>query len=79
MCCTTSRKVTGSSPGELIGFSSRLNPSSCSMVSIQSLIDMSARNLPGGKTRAAYKIDLTAICEASTSHNSMVLRGLIQG
>jgi hypothetical protein len=54
--------------------------------SIQPLTEMSTRNLPGGKGRPARKADLTSICEptvenvgASTSHDPMDLRGLLQG
>jgi hypothetical protein len=56
--------------------------------STQPLTEMSTRNLPGGKGRPALGADnLTAVCEpivwknveASTSHNSMGLHGLLQG
>jgi hypothetical protein len=66
------------------------NPSSRTMTlgSTQSLAEMSTRNLPGDKGPPARKAgNLTAICEptfrenieASTSHNPMVLHGLLQG
>jgi hypothetical protein len=50
----------------------------------QPLREMSTRNLSGRKGRPALKADnLTAIClesvAASTSHNPMGLRGLLQG
>jgi hypothetical protein len=53
-----------------------------SLESIQPLIEMSTRNLPGYKGRPARKADnLTAIClenvGASTSHNPMGLHGLL--
>jgi hypothetical protein len=47
-------------------FSNWPNPSNCTIVlgSTQTLIEMSTRNLPGGKGRRARKADnLTAICE----------------
>jgi hypothetical protein len=52
--------------------------------STQPLIEMSTRNLPGGKGRLAHRADnLTAIClenvGASTSHNPTGLHGLLQG
>jgi hypothetical protein len=63
----TSRKVEGSIPDEIIDFFFNLpNPSSrtVSLGSTQPLIEMSTRNLPGGKGRAARKVhSLTAICE----------------
>jgi hypothetical protein len=65
------------------------NPSSRAMVlgSTQPLTEMSTRNLPGGKVRPTRKAyNLNAICEptlenvgASTSHDPMGLRGLLQG
>jgi hypothetical protein len=48
--CGTSRKVSGSIPDEVIGFSSNLcNPSSRTMAQVltQLLTEMSARILPG--------------------------------
>jgi hypothetical protein len=62
----TSRKVAGSIPNEVIGFFNWPNPSSRTMTlgSTQPLTEMSARNLSGGKGRAARGADnLTAICE----------------
>jgi hypothetical protein len=53
-------------PDEVIGFFTWPNPSSRSMAlgSTQPLIEMSTRNLPGGKWLAALKVDnLTVICE----------------
>jgi hypothetical protein len=46
-----SRKVAGSIPHKVIGFFSRLNPSSriMSLGSIQLLTEMSTRNFPGVK------------------------------
>jgi hypothetical protein len=51
----TSRKVTSSFAGEVIGFFSWHKPSSRTMAlgSTQSLTEMSIRNLPGGKRRPA--------------------------
>jgi hypothetical protein len=51
--CSTSRRVAGSIPDEDFGFFSWPNPFSCIMVlgSAQRLIEMCARNLPGGKGR----------------------------
>jgi hypothetical protein len=62
----TSRKVTGSSPDEIIGFFNWPNPSSRTMVlgSSQPLTEMSTRNIAGGKGPPARKADnLTAVCE----------------
>jgi hypothetical protein len=62
----TSRKASGSNPDEISGFFNWPNPSSYSMVlgSTQPLIEMSTRNLSGGKERPVRKADnLTAICE----------------
>jgi hypothetical protein len=44
-------------PDEVIGFLNLPNPSSCTMVlgSTQTLIEMSTRNLPGGKGRPTSK------------------------
>jgi hypothetical protein len=60
----TSRKVAGSSPDEVYFYNSP-NPSSSSMTlgSTKPLIEMSTRNLPGGKGRPARKADITAIRE----------------
>jgi hypothetical protein len=63
---TTSRKVAGSIPDEIIGFFSWRNPSCRTMAlgSTQPLTEMSTRNLPGSKERPARKADnLTAIFE----------------
>jgi hypothetical protein len=63
---TTSRKVAGSIPDEVIGFFNSRNPSSRTMTlrSTQPLTEMSTRNLPGGKGRPTRKADnLTVICE----------------
>jgi hypothetical protein len=62
----TSRKIAGSIPDEVIEFFNWPNPSSRTMAlgSTQPLIEMSTRNLPGGKGRPACKADnLTALCE----------------
>jgi hypothetical protein len=86
---STSRKVAGSNPDEVIGFFIWPNPSSRTMAlgSTQPLTEMSTRNLLGGKGRPARKADnliaISADClenvGASTSHNPMVLHGLLQG
>jgi hypothetical protein len=63
---TTSRKVAGSIPDEVIRLLNWPNPFSRTMAlgSIQSLTEMSTRNLPVGKERPARKADnLTVICE----------------
>jgi hypothetical protein len=63
---STSGKVEGSIPDEVIWFSYRPNPSSHTVAlgSTQHLTEMSTTNLPGGKGRPASKADnLTAICE----------------
>jgi hypothetical protein len=61
----TSRKIAGSIP-DVIGFLSLPKPSSRTMGSTQPLIEMSTRNLAGGKGRSARKADnLTAICEST--------------
>jgi hypothetical protein len=55
----------GSIHDEGIGFFNLLNPSSRTMAlgSAQPLIEMSTKNLPGGKVRPVIKTDsLTAIC-----------------
>jgi hypothetical protein len=60
------RKVTSSIPDKVIGFIWP-NPSSRTVAlgSIQPLIEMSTRNLPGGKGRPARNADdVTSICEA---------------
>jgi hypothetical protein len=60
-----SLKVAGSSPDE-VDFFNLPNPSSRTMAlgSTQPLIEMSTRNLPGGKGRPVRRADnLTAICE----------------
>jgi hypothetical protein len=61
----TSRKVAASISDEVIGFFNCSNPSSRTMTlgSTQPLIEMSTRNLPGGKGRPVRKADLTAICK----------------
>jgi hypothetical protein len=58
----TSRKVAGSIPAEVFEFLNLANPSSRTMTleSIQPLVKMSTRNLPGGKGRPARKADVTA-------------------
>jgi hypothetical protein len=56
----------GSNPDEVIGFFNWPNPSDRTMTlgSTQPLIEMSSRNIPGGKGLPARKADyLTAICE----------------
>jgi hypothetical protein len=58
--------VMGSIPDEIIGFFNEPNPSSHIMAlgSIHPLIEMSTRNLPGGKGQPVRKDDnLTAIYE----------------
>jgi hypothetical protein len=58
--------VAGSIPDEVIGFFNLPNPSSRPIFlgSTQRLTEMSTRNLPEGKRRAARKAaNLTAICE----------------
>jgi hypothetical protein len=87
--CATSWKLVGLIPNEAIGFFNLPNPSSRIMAleSTQPLTEMSTRNLPGGKGWQACKADIQltdgAEClenvEASTSHNSMDLHGLLQG
>jgi hypothetical protein len=67
MLYTTSRKIAGLIPGEVIGFFSWPNPSRPPMVmgSTQPLTEMSTRNIPVGKGRPAHKADsLTAISES---------------
>jgi hypothetical protein len=59
-------KFAGSNPDEVIGFFNSPNPSShiVPMVPTQPLLEMSTRDLPGGKGRPARKADtLTAIWE----------------
>jgi hypothetical protein len=61
----TSRKVAGSSP-DAVDLFNWPSPSSRTMTLglTESLIEMSTRNLPGGKGRPARKADnVTAICE----------------
>jgi hypothetical protein len=64
---TTSLKVAGSIPYEVIGFFSWPNGSSRTeplLRSTQPLTKMSTMNLPGGKGWRARKADnLTAVCE----------------
>jgi hypothetical protein len=63
---TTSRKVAGSIPYEVIEFFTWPNPSSRTMAleSTQPLTEMSTRNFPGDKWRPVPKADnLTALCE----------------
>jgi hypothetical protein len=58
--------VVGSIPDEVTGILECPNPFSRTIVlrSTQPLTEMSTRNLPGGKGRAARKADnFTAICE----------------
>jgi hypothetical protein len=62
----TSWKVAGLIPDEVTGFFSSPNPFRCTvaLVLTQPVIEMSNRNLPGGKELLACKVDkLTAICE----------------
>jgi hypothetical protein len=62
----TSRKVAGLIPDEVTRYFNWPNPFSRNMalVSTQPLTEMSTRDFPGGKGRAARKTDnLTAICE----------------
>jgi hypothetical protein len=84
----TRRKVAGSSPDEMDFFNLR-NPSSRTMDlgSTQLLTEMSTRNLPGGvkdgRRVRLTTLPLSADClenvGASTSHNPMGHRGLLQG
>jgi hypothetical protein len=69
----TSRKVAGSSPDEVIGFSNWRNPSSRTMAlgSTQPLREMSTRNLPESKEQQALK--------TWQPHNPMGLHSLLQG
>jgi hypothetical protein len=63
---TTSQKVTVEVPSAVTGFFNLPNPSSRIMTLnfTNSLMEMSTRNLPGGKERPARKGDnLTTICE----------------
>jgi hypothetical protein len=58
--CTTSQKVVGSNPDDVIGFSIR----TMALGSTQSLSEMSTKNLPGGKGQPACGADnLIAIYE----------------
>jgi hypothetical protein len=85
----TSRKVAGSISDVVVAFLNWPNPPNLTMAlgSIQTLTEMSTRNLPRGKGRPARKADnLTAIwidclenVRASTSHNLMGLHGPLQG
>jgi hypothetical protein len=62
----TSRKVVGSVPVDVIGFSNWPNLSSPTLpqVSTHTLTECVPGNLPGGKGRPARKADnLTAMCE----------------
>jgi hypothetical protein len=54
---STSRKVAGLIPDEVIEFLNWLNPSN------RTIAERSARNLPGCKRRPARKADIIAICE----------------
>jgi hypothetical protein len=77
-------------PVRLLNFFNRPNPSSRTIVleSTQLLLEMSSRNLPGGKEWPARKVDdfyghLWAEClenvGVSTSHNPMGPHALLQG
>jgi hypothetical protein len=62
----TSREVAGSFQDDVIGFFNRCNPASRIMAlgSTQPLIEISTKNLSGGKGWPALKADiLTNICE----------------
>jgi hypothetical protein len=85
-----SRNVAGSVPDEFMGFFNWPNLSSRTMAlgSTQPLIEMSTRNLPGGKGRPAGAYgwqphrhlwgDFVENMGASTSHKPMGLHGLLQ-
>jgi hypothetical protein len=63
---STSRKVAGSNPDEVIGFFNWPNPSNrtMSLGSTQPLTEMNTWNIPGGKGRPPRKADyLTVIYE----------------
>jgi hypothetical protein len=67
----TSRKVEGLIPDEITGFFNLPNPSSRTMAlgSTQPLIEMSTRNLPGGKWRPAPNL----VCQSDNkkiNHNT---------
>jgi hypothetical protein len=71
---TTSRKVAGSIPDEVIGFFNWPNPSSRTMAlgSTQPLTEMSTRNLLGGEGRPAREADnLTAVSRLSRKCGSL--------
>ena len=55
LCCATSRKVPGSFPGGVTGFSKDIFPSDRTMTlgSTQPLVKMSTRNIPGVKVAGA--------------------------
>jgi hypothetical protein len=78
------------SSDEVVGLFNWPNPSSRTMTLVltQPLIEISTKNLPGGKRRPARKADplppsvsrlSRETVGASTSHNPMVLHGLLQG
>jgi hypothetical protein len=62
LCSSTGRKVSGSSPNELIGLFNLCNHSSRTMAlgSTQPLTEMSTRNFPGG-VKAGRSVRLTIL------------------
>jgi thymidylate synthase len=69
----------GSNLDEVISFFNTPNPSrrTIAIASVQSLTEMSTRNLPGRKGRSGRKVDnLTAICEP-IDKNTWELRRLM--
>jgi hypothetical protein len=88
--CATSRKVAGSIPDEVIGFSNRSNPSSRTMTlgSTKPLTEMRPKIFLGLKCGQCVRLTTlppsvsrlsTQNVGASMSHNRMGLHGLLQG